>query len=295
MPHSTRKRLRRERRERRQQQALQQAQGEGHQALQQEDHQALQQKDRQALHQEDKEEGEQEGLSIRFTRVFATNTVEFKHQRGPMPCRAIQLLDVNCLKELSSWGVSYYDRLPDSLACNEDLVKTLLKKHGTNILSRIMWRYKHYDPVSEVGKLLVVLAAENPASMDEFYKSNKAFILDVIKLNAFAFKYSHHELMSDVDFVLACMVENIKVGQYANSALFKSLTTKEDVKTTIDARAYATSKEALEDAGSQQESNDDDYDDEYYGDYCSSEPQDGYPDDDYKGCGGYGWNGWAES
>jgi hypothetical protein len=311
MPHSTRRRLRRENRERRlKEQALQQVQDEDHQALQQDDHQALQQvqdEDHQALQQDDHQalrqvgdqalrqegdEDEQERLSIRFTRLFAMNYVEFKALRGPMPCRAEQLLDVDCLKELSAWGFSYYPRLPASLARNEELVKTLLQRHGTHILSQIMWRYRHYDPVSEVGKLLVRLAADRPESMKESYTSNKAFILDVIKLNAYAFKYSDYVLMSDVDFVLACMMENIQVGQHTNSALFKSLTTKEDVRTAIDARAYASTR-ALDDAGSHQDmfkETDDDSDVDNYGGLRYS---DGYPDDDYEGCGGYGFNGWC--
>jgi len=310
MPHSTRRRLRRENRELRlKEQALQQVQGDDHQALRQgqgddhqalqqvqgDDHQALQQvQGDQALHQEGDEgdEGEQESLSIRFTRLFAMNDVEFKARRGPIPRRAEQLLDVNCLKEVSHLGFSYYSRLPASLARNEELVKTLLQRHGTDILNRIMWKYKHYDPASEVGKLLVCLAAEHPESMESYYTSNKAFILDVIKLSAYAFKYSDYVLKSDVDFVLACMMENIKVGQHTNSAFFKSLTTKEDVQTAIDARAYASTR-ALDDVGSQQDmfhETDDDSDDDNYGGHRYS---DGYPDDDYGGCSGYGWNGWC--
>jgi hypothetical protein len=212
------------------------------------------------------------------------NDVEFEDRRGQMPRRTEQLLDVDCLKELSHLGFSYYSRLPASLARNEELVKTLLQRHGTDILNQIMWRYKHYDPVSEVGKLLVRLAAEHPRGMDAFYTSNKAFILDVIKFNAYAFKFSDYALTSDVDFVLACMMENIKVGQHTNSALFKSLTTKEDVQTAIDARAYASTR-ALDDVRSQQE--------DMFNETDDDSDVDTYPDTDYEGLGGYGWNGWC--
>ena len=186
-----------------------------------------------------------------------------------MPCRSAQLLDVGELIKLATWGVSYYRNLPENLAYNDELVKTLLETHGVNILKEVMLRYERYDPASDVGKLLVVLAGQQPQAMSHFFKSNKDFILSVIKTNADAFKYAAYALVSDVDFVLACVAENLKVGKYTDFA-FQSLATKQDVETAIEARAYAASQAALDDVDSDQEMRDydyDDYDDEFYGDY----------------------------
>ena len=315
MPHTTRKRSKRQNKQKRMQ-VLQQAskhqasnqdgqQASKHQAGNQDGqqaskHQAGNQDGQQASkHQAGNQDGqqaskhqagnqageddEQASLSLRFTRLFAKYDVEFKDRRGPMPCRSAQLLDVGELIELATWGVSYYRNLPKILANNDELVKKLLETHGVNILKEVMLRYERYDPASDVGKLLVVLAGQQPQAMSHFFKSNKDFILSVIKTNADAFKYAAYALVSDVDFVLACVAENLKVGKYTDFA-FQSLATKEDVETAIEARAY--SQAALDDVDSDQEMCDydyDDYDDEFYGDYyehlVSMHPPSGSDDD----------------
>ena len=246
-------------------------------------HQAGNQDGQQASKHQAVEDDDQASLSLRFTRLFAKHEVEFEDRRGPMPCRSAQLLDVGELIKLATWGVSYYRNLPKILAYNDELVKKLLETHGVNILKEVMLRYERYDPASDVGKLLVFLAGQQPQAMSHFFKSNKDFILSVIKINADAFKYAAYALVSDVDFVLACMAENLKVSKYTDFA-FQSLATKQDVETAIEARAY--SQAAVDDVDSDQEMCDydyDDYDDEFYGDYyehlVSMNPPSGSDDD----------------
>lgn len=203
------------------------------------------------LEHQDTQGLEEASLSVRFTRLFATvRSLGFEGQGGTMPRACKHLLDVQELCRYSEYGCSdysfeYYSKLPDSLARNEELVKKLLETHGTKILAQIMSRYKHYDAESDVGKLLLKLASELPSSMYcTYFWQSKEFVLDLVKLNPKAFESANFALRSNVDFVLACMMEDITVGTYSSihEQFFKSLTSKDDVKTSIAARAYAQSQ-----------------------------------------------------
>lgn len=203
------------------------------------------------LEHQDTQGLEEASLAVHFTRLFATvRSLGFEGQGGTMPRACKHLLDVQELCRYSEYGCSdysfeYYSKLPDSLARNEELVKKLLETHGTKILAQIMSRYKHYDAESDVGKLLLKLASELPSSMYcTYFWQSKEFVLDLVKLNPKAFESANFALRSNVDFVLACMMEDITVGTYSSipEQFFKSLTSKEDVKTSIAARAYAQSQ-----------------------------------------------------